>query len=363
MRWSRVQLLAVAALMLAAVLGLAAALPVPARAESLDAPPNTLPAHESVSDYWRALRQGEALRPSQGFAHPQPAIRSDGETWRRLRLQLRTIGGIAILVAFAGVILFALLRRPVPLEGGRTHRLVPRFTLLQRLAHWYVAFTFILLAVTGAVLLFGRIVLLPLTGPAAFAAIASAAKEGHNLFGPVFIIGLLMLIALYVRENIPSWVDVKWLLKGGLFFVSHLPAGKFNGGEKLWFWGVTILGLVLAVSGIVLDFPFLVSDRPWGFTAWQLSHLLHAAAAVLLIAGAIGHIYLGTIGTEGTLDGMVTGCVDERWARQHHDLWFEELKRKGETEEGAAHTPAACPQTVERLLPGLQAGGGGSRKS
>ena len=327
--------------------------PAPALAENLDAPPNTLEQHRSVSDFWRDLRHGKALRPSQGFARPQPAIRSDGEAWRQLRTQVRTIGGIVILVAFAGVILFAVLRRPVALEGGRSHRLVPRFTLLQRLAHWTVAFTFIFLAFTGAVLLFGRIVLLPVTGPEAFAAIASAAKEGHNLFGPIFIVALLWLIALYVRENIPSWVDVKWLLKGGLFFVSHLPAGKFNGGEKLWFWGVTVLGLVLAGSGIVLDFPFIVSDAPWGFAAWQLSHLLHATAAVLLIAGAVGHIYLGSIGTEGTLDGMITGCVDENWARQHHDLWLEAIEA-GEEE----HAPAACPETVERLLPGLQAGGG-----
>lgn len=317
-----------------------ALLPNVAHAQALERTPNTLPAHESISDFWRAIRHGEKLKPSQGLAAPQRVIQSDGEVWRQYRATIRFWGGLIILAALAGILLFVVLRRPVAIESGRSHRLIPRFTLLQRVIHWSVAFTFILLALSGAVLLFGRLFLPQTIGPAAFSAVASAAKEGHNLFGPLFIVALLALIALYVRDNIPSWTDVTWFFRGGLFFVSHLPAGKFNGGEKLWFWGVTVLGLVLAVTGTFLDFPFLAND----LIVLQVSQLLHATAAVLLIAGAMGHIYLGSVGTEGTIDGMITGCVDENWARQHHDLWLEALRK------GDEPSATACPQSIEQLI-------------
>ncbi len=327
------------------LLAVLASMPNAALAQALDRTPNTLPTQESVSDFWRAVRHGEKLKPSQGFAAPQQAIQSDGEVWRQYRNKIRLWGGSLILAAFAGIVLFVVLRRPVPIEGGRSHRLVPRFTLLQRVIHWCVAFTFILLALSGAILLFGRLFLPQVIGPAAFSAVASAAKEGHNLFGPLFIAALLALIVLYVRDNVPSWTDVTWFFKGGLFFVSHLPAGKFNGGEKLWFWAVTGLGLVLAATGSLLDFPFLVHD----LIVLQVSQILHATAAVLLIAGALGHIYLGSVGTEGTIDGMITGCVDENWARQHHDLWFEAI------ETGKEPTVAACPHSIERLIVSVSA--------
>jgi formate dehydrogenase subunit gamma len=110
---------------------------------------------------------------------------------------------------------------------------------------------------------------------------------------------------------------------GGLLTGEHVPSGRFNFGEKTWFWiGVTILGLTVAVSGLVLDFPNFGQVR----ADMQLASLVHAVAAIAMLVLAFGHIYMGTIGVHGALDSMKTGYVDETWAREHHAEWFNDVK-------------------------------------
>ena len=306
-----------------------------AQAQQLDAPPNTLDQKTGPAGIWRDLRRGGPVPDSRPFAPPQRAIRIEGEEWRKVRNEwIRPVGGILLLLTLGGILLFALAVRRVPIEGGRSGQLVFRFTRYQRAMHWFTASVFILLAISGLILLFGRTVLIPVIGKDAFAAVASAAKQGHNLFGPVFIVALLLLLPAFLRHNRPFWQDIVWLARGGFLSRREPPAGKFNGGEKLWYWLLAVFGLVIAGSGVFLDFPAIAPALVY----LQFSHILHAVAAVILIAFAIGHAYLGSAGVEGVLEGMTTGCVDENWARQHHPLWLEELEAKGErTARGCPH--------------------------
>ena len=57
----------------------------------------------------------------------------------------------------------------------------------------------------------------------------------------------------------------------------------------------------------------------------QLSNVIHGVCALLWIAFWVGHAYIGTIGSEGSLEAMTTGYVDVNWAKQHHDLWYDEI--------------------------------------
>ena len=110
-----------------------------------------------------------------------------------------------------------------------------------------------------------------------------------------------------------------------MFSKEHIKSGRFNAGEKLMFWGgVFVLGLTVVASGLVMDqlVPGLIYER----STMQIAHMVHAVATVLMIAMFMGHIYLGTIGTEGTYEGMKTGYVDESWAKEHHELWLEDVK-------------------------------------
>ncbi len=309
-----------------------------AHAQQLDTPPNTLDQKTGPAGIWRDLRRGKPARETRPFTPPVQAIQIEGEEWRKVRNEwIRPIGGGVLLFAFGGIILFALFVRRVPIEGGRSGRPVSRFTRYQRAVHWFTASVFILLAISGLILLFGRTILIPIIGKSAFAAVASAAKQGHNLFGPVFIVALLLLLPAFFRHNRPFWQDLAWLARGGFLSRREPPSGKFNGGEKLWYWLLTVFGLIIAGSGIFLDFPAIAPALVY----LQFSHILHAVAAVVLITFAIGHAYLGSAGVEGVLEGMTTGCVDENWARQHHPLWLEELEAKGEK------TARGCPRAVD----------------
>jgi formate dehydrogenase subunit gamma len=91
------------------------------------------------------------------------------------------------------------------------------------------------------------------------------------------------------------------------------------------FWGgVFFLGAIVVASGLVLDklIPGLIYVRD----TMQLAHMVHAVATVLMMAMFIGHIYIGTIGMQGAYDGMKTGYVDETWAREHHEYWYDDVK-------------------------------------
>jgi formate dehydrogenase subunit gamma len=181
-----------------------------------------------------------------------------------------------------------------------------------------LAIVFIFMAVTGLTLLLGRTLMIPVFGHSTFSVLASASKEGHNLFGPVFFVSLLMMLFSFVKRNIYARGDLTWLLKGGGFIgKSHVTGGFFNMGEKTWYWMVILIGLVISVSGLILVFPNFGQGR----VIMEISHIIHGIGAVILIGVSFGHMYLGSVGTEGTSEGMKTGYVDIKWAEAHHDRW------------------------------------------
>lgn len=297
---------------------------------------------DSIIDIWRKSRgedaSGVPSRPifsgppkpkpfERALGRPAPIppaggafVQTRGQDWRLIRLDyLRPMGGYLLLVTLGALALFFLLRGRVRIEGERSGRLLTRVSQTSRLVHWFVAVTFILLAVSGLTILFGRVLLMPLIGKEANSVLTSAMMQGHNLFGPLFIVGILLMALMFVKDNIPTLGDVKWFLKGGPLFLGHEPAGKYNGGEKLWFWTAVISGIALSLSGIVLLFPQITGSIDYP----MLANLVHGIAALIVIAFSMGHIYLATV-VEGTMEVMTTGKCDETWARQHHELWAEQ---------------------------------------
>jgi formate dehydrogenase subunit gamma len=297
--------------------------------------PSTAAAEEPVSpimvpnpatDLWRAVRQ----RDFPGVGNTQARgvetgvlIAKSGEDFRNYRQQ-DFIGnaGLFIVAVAAAIGLFYFVRGRIRIPDGRTGRRIKRFADIDRVVHWFTAILFVFLGLTGLTLLFGRFVMLPLMGPEAFSVIASAAKEGHNLFGPLFLISIVMLFVRFAAKNLFARGDIKWLVKGGgIVGKGHVSAGYFNAGEKIWFWLVMLLGITVSISGLVLVFPVFGQGRE----IMQLALIIHGIAAVVFIAGSFGHIYIGTVGTEGSLESMTTGYVDENWAKAHHDRWYGEI--------------------------------------
>jgi formate dehydrogenase subunit gamma len=259
----------------------------------------------------------------------QPA----GRDWRRFsQVTLPWIGGIAILGMLAVLVLFYLFRGMVRIEAGRSGRTVVRFNGFERFVHWMTAVCFIVLALSGLNITFGKDLLLPLIGPEAFTGWAQWAKYAHNYLSFPFTIGVVLILLMWIGGNIPNRTDVEWLKEGGgIVGHGHPPAKRFNAGQKLIYWIVVLGGGAVAITGYLLMFPF------WGTTmaGMQTAAVIHGVVGVLFVAVMLGHIYIGTIGMEGAFEAMGTGTVDENWAKQHHSLWLEEEKAKG----GAAPAP------------------------
>lgn len=355
MGWSIVLILALAMLLPSAAYvvhfttGVAQAqeqAPAPAPAPAAEAPPPIEPPAVPVeaepaprawdpagpnprSETWRHARaDGGGYVAASGPYTTNTLINNSGQNWRQLRMgPVHNIGGWMLLLVPLAILVFFLFKGRMPIEGGRAGVTVTRWSLFDRTLHWFTAISFIILAITGLSLLFGRTVLIPIFGLAGNAAWANIAMNVHNYVGPVFSIGVLVMLVKWMALNIPRAHDLVWFKKGGgIFSDEHPPAGFLNGGEKVWFWGgVFFLGLIVIISGFVLDFPQFGQSR----STMSGAHLFHAVAAIAWICFAMGHIYIGTLGTEGALEGMTTGEVDVNWAKQHHDLWYDDLEREG----------------------------------
>jgi formate dehydrogenase subunit gamma len=290
--------------------------------------------------FWRAVResgdqQGVTNLPGaekgtliQSFVqYPGSRYTTAGEAWRQARNQwIIPYGGALILIAMLAIGLFYWRRGPMGGHLPDTGRKIERFTYFERAAHWSVAISFVVLAVSGLVMAFGKFFLLPIIGATLFGWLTYALKTAHNFAGPVFSVALLVFIVTYVRDNLPRADDLKWLAKGGgMFGGEEVPSHRFNAGEKIVFWGgVIVLGLVVVGSGLVLD--KLIPGMAYLRGDMQVAQMIHAVASVLMMAMFCGHIYLGSIGMKGAYQGMRTGYVDEGWAKEHHELWYDDIK-------------------------------------
>ncbi|QIG91230.1 formate dehydrogenase subunit gamma [Bradyrhizobium sp. 6(2017)] len=278
--------------------------------------------------------QGRVSIPDQrSSVLEQPA----GREWREFRnVTLRWVGGVAILGMLVALVAFYLIRGMVRLQSGRSGRTIVRFGAFERFVHWMTATCFIILAISGLNITFGRPLLLPLIGHEAFSEWSQWAKYAHNYLSFPFTIGVMLIFLMWLGGNIPNKVDVEWIKRGGgIVGHDHPPAYRFNAGQKAVYWIVVIGGAAVAITGYELMFPFYLS----GIEGMQMAAVIHAIVAVLFVAVMLAHIYIGTIGMQGAFEAMGSGVVDVNWAKEHHSLWLEEETRTAAND--ARSKPAA----------------------
>lgn len=318
---------------LALMLAVAVATPAFAQQPTSVNPTASAVQEEQLLQQLRQLDGRVTIPDARSATLIQPA----GQDWRQFhQVTLPWIGAIVILGTLVVLVLFYLIRGMVKIEAGRSGRTVVRFNAFERFVHWVTATCFIILAITGLNITFGKQLLLPLMSPEAFTAWSQWGKYAHNYMSFPFTIGVVLIFLIWVASNIPGKVDLEWIKRGGgMFGKGHPPAKRFNAGQKLIYWIVVIGGGASAVTGYILMFPFYATDM----AGMQLAQVVHGIVGALFVAAMLAHIYIGTIGMEGAFEGMGTGTVDENWARQHHSLWLEQQQGKaapsGATPQGA----------------------------
>lgn len=320
----------------------------------------------SDPELWRALRFGSAdVTVSSGGDVATVIMQDGGMRWLAFRRgPLSRYGAYLLGATLLLLALFYLLRGRVQLDSEPTGRTITRFQFIERFGHWVLAGSFILLAVTGLITLFGRKVLIPAFGRDAYASLAEVSKWVHNNVAWAFMLGLILVFVMWIAHNLPNRTDLTWLRAGGgIVGKSHPPAKKFNAGQKLIFWSVILMGSSIATSGLSLLFPFELPIFTKTFTVlneigvsgllgfgelptrmspqeeMQYAQMWHAIVSFVLIAIILAHIYIGSIGMEGAFDAMGTGEVDEAWAEQHHSIWLDEVKEQASAAPKGA-TPA-----------------------
>lgn len=302
----------------ALVLMLATALPARAQQPSMVNPNADAVNEQQLLQQLQRIQGRISIPDTKEDVLIQPA----GREWRFFHeVVLRWIGAIAVIGMLVLLVIFYLVRGTVKILAGRSGRTLIRFDVFERGIHWMTAVSFIVLGLSGLNITYGKVLLLPLVGAPAFSDISVILKYTHNYLSFPFTVGIVCIIFLWAKDNIPDRIDIEWLKQGGGIVGHKLPpARRFNAGQKGTFWIVILGGAIMAISGYVLLFPFYGT----GIANMQWAQMFHGVVAVLFVAAILAHIYIGTLGMEGAFEAMGTGEVDMNWAKEHHKLWVEE---------------------------------------
>ncbi|MBQ0929537.1 formate dehydrogenase subunit gamma [Ideonella sp. 4Y16] len=311
-------------------------------------PGNNAPMWRTVKDQGGlstlpGAEKGVLIQPQADYIVAQG---NAGEAWREVRNRwIIPYGGSLLLIVALALGIFYWRKGALGGHVPDTGRKIERFTPLERAAHWTNAGAFVVLAISGLTMAFGKFVLMPVIGSALFGYLTWLLKTLHNFVGPLFAVSLVIVIVTFIKDNIASASDFVWLSRlGGMLGDKEVPSHRFNAGEKgMFWWGVTVPGLVVVASGLVLD--KLVPGFGEVRGQMQIAHMIHAVAAIGMMALIAGHIYMGTVGVKGALDAMKTGYVDEGWAKEHHELWYDDVKAGKIPAQRSAQPLPGAPRT------------------
>jgi formate dehydrogenase subunit gamma len=199
-----------------------------------------------------------------------------------------------------------------------------RFSFVERVVHWWVGLSFVFLLLTGLALSHPRLFwITSLVGGGA------TARWLHPWVGALFGAAVMAMFALWARDMKLRPEDGAWLRSVRHYAVHDKnkvpPAGKYNAGQKVFFWAMSVLGAVYLLTGIPLWLPAgLLGLGPFYGGVVNLMRLAHYAATLAGGLLLIVHVYLGTVAYPGTLGAMIHGSVSRSWAKLHHPLWHEE---------------------------------------
>jgi len=201
---------------------------------------------------------------------------------------------------------------------------VLRYTFRERLVHWIAGLSYMYLMLTG--LSFWSPWLLWI---AVVFGGGSIARELHPWVGLIFVVAVILMYRMWGAEMHETTLDKQWWAAIRHYIRNEdeqVPtAGRFNGGQKMLFWGFFWCGILLFFSGLILWFPQWI---PWNLRILRLlAVIVHPAAALITIGLFIIHVYMGTAMERGAFGSVIRGDISSKWAQRYHGIWYEEISR------------------------------------
>jgi formate dehydrogenase subunit gamma len=240
--------------------------------------------------------------------------------------QIISIAGIGGTLAFLPLhyLLFAR-RQPHPGLGERTVR---RYNLWERLVHAALLVSFLVLAVTGFAAsigggpIKGYILMLPgmeyLNGllPILGSPMKGYVLMFHTTCGAVFAVSVGAMLLTWAADHAFTSHDGQFLARGGcLAHRKDLPAARFTGGDKVYFWMAAVLALAALLTMLLSMIPLL------GTPGQALMYETHRYATLVLVMITIWHAYATTLAKPGTFGALISGYVSTAWAKRYHPMW------------------------------------------
>ncbi|WP_033916716.1 formate dehydrogenase subunit gamma [Campylobacter sputorum] len=236
---------------------------------------------------------------------------------------------IAVVLAFVGH--YAIVG---PKIFSHHHGKIYAFNSIERLIHLLAAVAWVILVPTGLIIMFGDEF-----GGGFFVRLC---KNLHGLATIIFAISLIPMFLFWFVRMLPATYDIKWMFMVGGYLSKNkqpIPAGKFNAGQKAWFWVATVGGFFMILTGasmFYLDYNISSLREIMGMSQIEilrLSAIIHnilgAACAVFLLV----HIYMAVFAIKGSIHSIITGYKEEEEVYILHHYWYQELVRKGQIQK------------------------------
>ena len=207
---------------------------------------------------------------------------------------------------------------------------IQAFSLYNRIIHQVAAVSFIVIVPTGFVIVFGDFF-----GGGMF---VRACKHLHGIFTVPFAIVVIPMFLMWLKEAIFNFDDVKWMMIVGGYLSKEkkpIPAGKFNAGQKMWYWIATLGGMVMVVSGAAMFFLDFNIDMVKSMTGLsqidflRVMAIVHNVVGFLVVALFITHVYMSMFAIKGAVHSILDGHMEEEEVKILHSSWYKKLKEQG----------------------------------
>lgn len=233
---------------------------------------------------------------------------------------------ILFLVALIAVIAVEFLHFVVvgPKRFEESGRKIKVYNAFMRLVHWLAALSFTILVPTGLIIVFSKFF-----GGDGF---VRTMRSLHFLGAILFAIAVVPLFLMWVLDMLPEEGDIKWILVGGGYLTKkkvETGAGKFNPGQKAWFWIATGFGALLLITGFLMYLRkpnFIIPFVKYQIDALRLAAIIHNFAALIVLVMFLVHLYMSLFAVKGSLKSMITGYKDEEEIKYMHSSFYERVK-------------------------------------